>query len=61
MASPFESTTARNATNVVNQLLEPTFMSPDPRINLRQWNKNAEEYATRIGERVSDAPEGQFT
>ena len=24
------------------------------RINLRQWNKNAEEYATRTGERVSD-------
>ena len=29
-------------------------MSPDPRINLRQRNKNAEEYATRTGERVSD-------
>ena len=35
--------TARNATNLLNQLLEPTFTSPDPRINLRQWNKNAEE------------------
>ena len=46
--------TARNATNLLNQLLEPTFTSPDPRINLRQWNKNAEEYATRTGERVSD-------
>ena len=31
--------TARNATNFLNQLLEPTFTSPDPRINLRQWNK----------------------
>ena len=46
--------TARNATNLKNQLLEPTSTSPDPRINLRQWNKNAVEYATRTGERVSD-------
>ena len=46
--------TARNATNHLNRLLEPTFTSPDPRINIRQWNKNAEEYATRTGERVSD-------
>ena len=46
--------TARNATNLLNQLLEPTFTSPDPRINIRQWNQNAEEYATRTGERVSD-------
>ena len=30
--------TARNATNLLNQLLEPTFTSPDPRINLRKWN-----------------------
>ena len=46
--------TARNATNFLNQLLEPTFTSPDPRINLRHWNKNAEKYPTRTGERVSD-------
>ena len=46
--------TARNATNLLNQLLEPTFTSPDPRIRFRQWTKNAEEYATRTGERVSD-------
>ena len=46
--------TARNATNLLNMLLEPTFTSPDPRINLLQWSKNAEEYATRTGERVSD-------
>ena len=46
--------TARNATNLLNQFLEPTFTSPDPRINFRQWNKNAEEYARRTGERVSD-------
>ena len=39
--------TARNATNLLKQ-------SPDPRINLRQWNINAEEYATRTGERVSE-------
>ena len=45
--------TARNATNLLNQLLEPTFMSPDPRINIRQWNENVEEYATRTGERAS--------
>ena len=31
--------TAPNATNLLNQLLEPTFTSPDPRINIRQWNK----------------------
>ena len=46
--------TARNATNLLKQLLEPTFTSPDPRINFRQWNKNAEEYETRTGERASD-------
>ena len=46
--------TARNATNFLNQLLEPTFTSPDPRINLRHWSKNDEEYAARTGERVSD-------
>ena len=46
--------TARNATNLLNQLLEPTFTSPDPRINVRQWNKNDEEYATRAVERASD-------
>ena len=45
---------ARNATNLLNQLVEPTFTSPDPRINIRQWNKNAEEYATPTSERVSD-------
>ena len=44
--------TARNATNLLTQLLEPTFTSPDPRNNLRQWKKNAEEDATRTGERV---------
>ena len=44
----------RSATNLLKQLLEPTFTSPDPRINLRQWNKNAQEYSTRTGERVSD-------
>ena len=44
---------ARNATNILKQLTG-TFPSPDPRINLPQWNKNAEEYATRTGERVSD-------
>ena len=46
--------TAWNATNVLNQLLEPKFTSPDPRINIRQRNKNAKECATRTGERVSD-------
>ena len=46
--------TARNATNLLNQFLEPTFTSPDPRVNLRQWNKNPAEYATRTEERVSD-------
>ena len=46
--------TARNATNLLNQLLEPTFTSPDPRIHLRHWIKNARDYATRTGERASD-------
>ena len=31
--------TARSATNLLYQLLEPTFTSPDPRIKLRQWEK----------------------
>ena len=35
-------------------LLEPTFTSPDPRINIRQWTRNGEEHATRTGERESD-------
>ena len=34
--------TARDATNLLNQLLEPKFTSPGPRINIRQWNKYAE-------------------
>ena len=46
--------TARNATNLLNMLLDPIFTSPDPRIDLRRWNKNAEEYATRTSERESD-------
>ena len=46
--------TAQNATNLLNQFLEPIFTSPDPRLNLRQCNKNAEEYATRTGERESE-------
>ena len=50
--------TARNTTNLVNMLLESTFTSPDPQINLWQWNKNAEEYATRTSERVSDEIRG---
>ena len=54
MAGPLQSTNSSNATNLLNQLREPTFTSPDPRINIRQWNKNAEEYAARTGERVSD-------
>ena len=45
--------TARNVTNLLNQLLKPAFTSPDPRICLRRW-KHAEEYATRSGKRVSD-------
>ena len=52
MASPLGST--NSSENLLNQLLEPTFTSPDPRINLRQWDTIAEEYATRTGERVSD-------
>ena len=43
--------TALIATKILNQLLEPTFTSPYPHSNLRQWNKNAEEYATRTSER----------
>ena len=50
--------TARNATNLLNQSFEPTFTSPDPRINLRQWNKNTEEYATRNDERASEGIRG---
>ena len=46
--------TARNATIFLNHFLEPTFTSADPRINLRQWNKNAGEYAPRTGERVGE-------
>ena len=46
--------TVRYATKLLNQSLEPTFTSPDPRINLRQWNKNAEECATRTSEHVID-------
>ena len=46
--------TARNATNLLNMLLEPTITSPDPRIHLRRWNKKADECATRTGDRVSD-------
>ena len=46
--------TARNAPNFLNQLLQPTFTSQDPRINIRQWTRNGEEHATRTGERVSD-------
>ena len=46
--------TVRNATHFLNQLLDPIFTSPDPRVNFRQWNKFAKEYATRIGERLSE-------
>ena len=46
--------TVRNATSLLNQLLDPAFTSPDPRINLRVWNKNANEYTARTGERVSE-------
>ena len=47
--------TVRNASRLLNQLLEPTFSSADPRINIRQWNKNAMEYTARTGDVVSDA------
>ena len=50
----FKAPTAPNTTSLLKQLLEPTFTSPDPRINIRQWNEHAEEYATRTGERASD-------
>ena len=43
--SLFEST---NATNLSNQLVERTFTSPDPRINLRQRNKNAWSFRVMI-------------
>jgi len=46
--------TVRNATTLLNQLLDPKFTTADPRINLRQWNKNANEYTARTGETVSD-------
>ena len=46
--------TARNATKILKQFLELTFTSPDSCVNLRQWNKNPAEHATRTEERVCD-------
>ena len=43
--SLWRARTARNATNLSNQLLERTFTSPDPLINLRQRNKNARSFS----------------
>ena len=54
MASPLESTNSSECYKPFASVTGKTFTSPDPRINLRQWNKHAEEYATRTGERVSD-------
>ena len=45
MASPLESTNSSECDKPLES---------DPRINLWQWNENAEECATRTGERVSD-------
>ena len=36
--------TARNATNLLNQLLDLAFTSPDPRINLRQWKVSVGQF-----------------
>ena len=46
--SLWRARTVRNATNRLNQLLEATFTSPDPRINLRQWNTTGERVSGRI-------------
>ena len=41
MASPLARTNSPECDKIfVNVTLEPTFTSPDPCINLRQWNKN---------------------
>eukprot|EP00971_Amphidinium_carterae_P180842 3587342-Amphidinium_carterae.2 len=52
--SVVQAKTICNATNLLSQLLEPSFASSDPRLNLRQWQKNAAEYAARTGDRISE-------
>ena len=55
MASPLESTNSSECDKPLESVAGPNrFTSPNPRNNIRQWNKNAEEYETRTGERVSD-------
>ena len=40
--------------SLMSQLLDPRFTSNDPRVNLRQLNRNANEYEAKAGERISD-------
>jgi len=46
--------TVRSATALMNKLMEPDFTSSDPRVNLKAWNKQAQTYFEKTGERVAD-------
>ena len=54
MASPLEGRNSSECDKPLESVSGTNIHVTRPRINLRQWNKKAEEYATRTVERASD-------
>ena len=54
MASPLESTNSSECDKPLESVTGTNIHVTRPRINLRQWNENAEECTTRTSERASD-------
>ena len=52
MASLLEGTNSQECDKQIESVAGTKHSGP--RINFRQWNKNAEDYVTRTSERVSD-------
>ena len=50
-----KSKMVRSSTALMRKLMEPEFTNVDPRVNLKQWKKDAQAYFEKTGERVPDS------
>ena len=44
----------RSSVALLNQLLDPKMSSTDPRVNIRQWQREVREYQSRTGDVIND-------
>jgi len=45
----------RSSTALIKKLMEPEFKSTDPRVNLKSWQKAAQDYFDKTGERIPES------